>query len=259
MTRPSLLYATVLALLAWPGAAPAAQGAELHVAVASNFATTLRDISRMFEAETGHVIVPSSGSTGKLYTQIRNGAPFDALLAADMERPRLLDDAGLTVPGSRFTYAVGRLVLWSPDPDLVAGDGQVLSSGRWRRLAIANPNLAPYGRAARETLERLGLWKPLRERVVTGENIAQAWLFVRSGNAELGLVAAAQTQAVPADAGSRWYVPQDFHSPIEQQAVLLTDSPAGRTWMRFLKSDTARRAIRKAGYEAGAPGETGLD
>jgi molybdate transport system substrate-binding protein len=222
---------------------------EIRVAVASNFAHTIKTISERFETDTGHKLVLSFGSTGKHYTQISNGAPFDVFFAADDVRPELLEEDGVALPGSRFTYAVGKLVLWSSRPDYVDSGGEVLMHGEFRHLSIANPKFAPYGRAAREVLQARGLWGDLPGRVVRGENVAQAFQFVESGNAELGFVAL--SQVVRSDqtiGGSFWEVPQALYAPIEQQAVLLRDSDAARALLMFVRSDEVLKIIRDHGY-----------
>jgi molybdate transport system substrate-binding protein len=222
---------------------------EIHIAVASNFSATMRLLAERFEAQSDHRVVLLPGSTGKHFAQIMHGAPFDTFFAADVKRPERLEAEGRIIPGSRFSYAIGKLVLWSPDPELVDGDGAVLESGTFRRLAIANPRLAPYGRAAQQFLESRGIWESLQPRLVRGENISQAFQFVASGNAELGLVALSQLmQSGRPMAGSSWQVPEKLHSPIEQQAVLLSDSAAAFDFMRFVKSEPARAIIRDAGY-----------
>jgi molybdate transport system substrate-binding protein len=195
--------------------------------------------------------VISDGSSGKLAAQIANGAPFEAFLSADVERPAKLEAEQKVVAGTRFVYAVGKLALWSARPDLVKGEA-TLRDGDFRHLAIANPDLAPYGAAARDVLQRLQLWDALQPKLVRGEDIGQAFHFVSTGNAELGFVALSQIAGN--DAGSRWLVPQDRYAPIEQQAVLLPpgrDDPAARAFLQFLKSDAARALIEGAGY--GAP------
>jgi molybdate transport system substrate-binding protein len=202
-----------------------------------------------FEASSEHTVVVSTGSTGAHYAQIKNGAPFELFFAADAERPALLEAEGVAVQGSRFTYAIGRLALWSPRVGYVDAEGRVLEAAAFRHIAIANPDLAPYGAAAREVLERRGLWERLRERIVQGQDIGQAYSFVQTGNAELGFVA--YSQIVRGDApieGSVWVVPEELHTPIEQQAVLLKDAPAARTFLEFVKSPDARPIIRKFGY-----------
>jgi molybdate transport system substrate-binding protein len=242
---PFLLLALVLL-----SAAAAAPAGEVRVAVASNFARTLEVVAVRFEAATGHQVVLAPGSTGKHYAQIRNGAPFDLFFAADVRRPRLLEEAGIAAPGSRFTYAVGRLVLWSPQPGYVDPEGQVLAKGGYRYLAIANPRLAPYGAAARDVLEGLGLWQSVQRRLVRGENIAQAYQFVASGNAELGFVALSQLSTPDGETpGSRWIVPRRLHAPIEQQVVLLRDTEAARALLAFVRTAEGAALIRGFGYE----------
>jgi molybdate transport system substrate-binding protein len=235
--------------------------AEVRVAVAANFIGTLDELGKAFHAGSGDTLVVSSGSTGKLYAQIRNGAPYDVLLAADVERPRRLEQEGLAVPGSRFTYARGQLVLWSREPGRVDADAQVLRSGRFRHLAIANPLTAPYGVAAMQTLEHLGLWEALAARLVRGEDIGQTFQFVQSGNAEIGFVALAQVRELnPAARGSWWLVPAKLYEPIEQQAVLLTrarDNAAARAFLTFLCSVRAREIIQASGYGPGCPDGAG--
>jgi molybdate transport system substrate-binding protein len=220
----------------------------VHVAVATNFAATCNAIGEAFTAATQHQVVISDGSSGKLAAQIANGAPFEVLLSADAERPAKLEAGGHAVAGTRFVYAVGRLVLWSARPGFVAGEA-TLRDGDFRHLAIANPELAPYGAAARDVLQRLQLWDRLQPKLVRGENIGQTFHFVSTGNAELGFVALAQLAGN--DAGSRWRVAPDLHAPIEQQAVLLApgrDDPAARAFLAFLRSDAARALIEAAGY-----------
>jgi molybdate transport system substrate-binding protein len=226
---------------------------EILVATASNFRQAMAELAHQFEQASGHRITPIFGSTGKHFAQIVNGAPFDAFFAADAKRPIQLEEQGLSVPDSRFTYAIGRLVLWSPNAELVDPQGQVLKQQDFNRLAIANPRLAPYGLAARQTLENLGLWQRLEARLVRGENIAQAFLFVRSGNADLGLVAWSQikNQGEPVE-GSFWRVPEELYAPIEQQAVLLKDNDATRSFMAFIRSSKAAKIIQNHGYATAA-------
>jgi molybdate transport system substrate-binding protein len=243
-----LLCGLIAALL--PGTASAA---EALVAVAGNFSEVIERLESDFETATGHNLTVTTGSTGKLYAQIENGAPFDIMLAADRRRPELLEKEGLAVAGSRFTYAVGRLTLWSPDPGRVAADGaETLRAGHFRKLAIANPDLAPYGEAARETLAALDLLEALGDRIVMGENIGQAYALVATGNAELGLVALSYVisprNRMP---GSRWEVPQELYTPIRQEAILLVraaDNVAARAFLEYLKSDGARAVIQSFGY-----------
>jgi len=224
--------------------------AEVHVAVSANFAPPLHALGEAFSRQTGHKLLASPGSTGKLYAQIRNGAPFDAFLSADEAAPRRLEDDGLAVSGSRFTYALGRLVLWSSRNGLVDPRGEVLKSNRFRKLALANPKLAPYGNAAREVMEKLGVWAALQGRVVQGENIAQTFQFIATGNADLGFVALSQVDA--ARTGSRWIVPSALHAPIRQDALLLgraRSNPAARAFLEYLRSPEAKHRIRDFGYD----------
>jgi molybdate transport system substrate-binding protein len=234
-------------------AAVAAQAEEVQVAVAANFAVPMQQIAAGFEKETGHKALLSTGATGKFYAQIKNGAPFQVLLAADDETPAKLEAEGLGVKGSRFTYAVGRLVLWSTKPGLVEEGGKVLATDRFNKLSIANPKLAPYGAAAVEVLNRMGLFAAVEPRFVQGENIAQTHQFVASGNADLGFVALAQVwKDGKLTGGSGWIVPADLHTPIRQDAVLLTpgaDSTAARALLKYLQGDAARAVIRAFGYD----------
>ena len=245
--RLSFIPLIVLAFVLGSGQVLAA---EIRVAVASNFARAMTSLARDFEENTGHKVKLVFGSTGKHYAQIRNGAPFDVFFAADIKRPRLLEEEGVSVSGTRFTYATGKLILWSPMPEYVDAEGRVLRHGNFGHLAIANPDLAPYGRAAREFLESRGLWNELKQKAVRGENIGQAFQFVSSGNAELGLVAFAQVKNIDRPLqGSYWEVPQSLYTPIEQQAVLLTDNEAGRSFISYVRSKPALKIIRNHGYE----------
>ena len=248
--RPTLLNlaaALGLALAALP-AAPAC-AADVQVAVAANFTQPGQEIAAAFEARTHDHVALSFGSSGQFYTQIAHGAPFEVLLSADAERPAQAEKEGLAVPGTRFTYAVGRLVLFSKTPGLVDGRGAVLGSGSFQKLAIADPALAPYGAAAVQTMTRLGVYDRLKPKLVTGTSINQAFQFVQSGAAELGFVA--QSQVIGEAGGSRWLVPEADHAPIEQQAVLLKTGegdPAARAFLAFLKGPEARKVIRRFGY-----------
>ena len=227
----------------------AAAADEIRVAVATNFSATMDALVALFEHESEHTVVLSAGSTGNHYAQIRNGAPFDAFFAADAERPTLLDQQGIAVAGSRFKYAVGRLVLWSPRPNFVDDDGRVLQSGDFRFLALANPDLAPYGAAAREVLLARDLWSSLQSKLVRGQDIGQTYSFVYTGNAELGFVAYSQLKQPGEEiVGSYWLVPESLHQPIEQEAVLLRDVPAARELVEFVKTPAAREVIRSYGY-----------
>lgn len=229
------------------------QADTLRVAVASNFSTPMQEIASRFEAKSGHRLLLSLGSTGKLYAQIRNGAPFDLLLAADDKVPAILERDGQAVPDTRFTYAIGTLVLWSAHEGYVDDRGEVLGRGSFKHLALANPKTAPYGAAALATLENLGLDQTLRGKLVQGENIAQAHQFVASGNAELGFVALSQVLDSEGSitTGSAWVVPAELHPPIRQDAVLLTnasDSEAARDLLAFLKSEEVAAIIKAYGY-----------
>jgi len=237
--------------LIWLCAAQA-QAGTVQVAVAANFAAPMARIASGFEAATGHTLKLSSGATGKFYAQIVAGAPFEVLLAADEQTPKRLADAGLALAATRFTYAIGRLVLWSATPGFVDAQGAVLDSGRFRHLAIANPKTAPYGAAAMQVLRARGLAETLAPKRVTGESVAQAFQFVATGNAELGFVALSQV-AVPGrpPSGSAWTVPAELHEPIRQDAVLLkagASNPAAAALLDYLRSDAARAIIRAHGY-----------
>ncbi len=229
----------------------AASAAEIRVAVASNFRPVMQVLAKRFEARTGHDVILIFGSTGKQYAQIKHGAPFDAFFAADAQHPLQLEQDGTAVAGTRFTYAIGKLVLWSPVTGFVDPAGEVLRTGTFKHLAIANPELAPYGRAAQEVLRAIGLWEPLTARLVRGENIAQAFQFVTSGSAELGFVANAQIrQPGKPQNGSYWDIPQALYSPIEQQAVLLRDAEPARAFLQFTQSWEALKVIATFGYAA---------
>ena len=222
---------------------------EIMVAVASNFTAPAKTLVEQFEQATAHEVTLIFGSTGKHYAQVMNGAPYDVLLAADARRPKLLDAGGRSVPESRIVYAIGRLALWSAQPGYVDADGAVLARDDFRFLAIANPDLAPYGAAAVNVMQALGVWDRLQGRLVRGENIGQTFQFVRSRNAELGFVAVAQLRGLaPTVAGSLWEVPPTLYPPIEQQAVLLTDSGAAREFLDYLQSDPAKTIIAEFGY-----------
>jgi len=222
---------------------------EIQIAVASNFTGAIKEIAQAFEKKTGHQVTLVFGSTGKHYTQIKNGAPFEAFFAADIKRPKLLEEEGVAQPGSRFTYAIGTVVLWSPDPAVVDAKGEVLSAGQFRHLALANPKHAPYGKAAEQVMKAKGAWETLQGRLVRGENIGQTYQFVKSGNAELGFVALSQIKK-PGEAinGSYWEPPQSLYDPIEQQAVLLKDNAIAREFLRFTKSEPTRKIIQGYGY-----------
>ena len=221
------------------------QADELRIAVASNFADTLELLGARFEAESGHRLRLSPGSSGMHYTQIINGAPFDLFFSADAERPeRLLKEGNATTAA---VYALGQLILWSSDPLLVDAEGKILRSGTVRRLAFANPAQAPYGVAAREVLSALGLWDTIQPSLVQGENIAQTLQFVASGNAQLGFIAASQYVAL-GESGSAWKIPADLHSPIRQSYALLKPTPAAQAFIEFLNTPAARTLIERSGY-----------
>jgi molybdate transport system substrate-binding protein len=242
-------FAGLLALMA----CAAAQAGEVQVAVAANFTAPMQKIAAEFEKDTGHKAVLAFGATGKFYAQIVNGAPFEMLLAADDETPARLETAHRTVPGTRFTYAIGKLVLWSAQDGYVDKQGQVLKTGDYAHLAIANPKTAPYGVAAIETLAKLHLLDRVQGKLVQGENIAQAYQFVSTGNAPLGFVALAQVyRDGKFTSGSGWIVPAGLHGPIRQDAVILAKggaNPAAKALENYLKSDKARGIIRSYGYE----------
>ena len=243
--------AGLLALLALV-ACGAAQANDVQVAVAANFTAPMQKIAAAFEHDTGHKAVLAFGATGKFYAQIVNGAPFEVLLAADDETPAKLEAEHRTVPGTRFTYATGKLVLWSAQDGYVDGQGQVLKTGDFAHLAIANPKTAPYGAAAVETLHKLHVYERVQGRLVQGENIAQAYQFVGTGNAALGFVALSQVwRDGTFTSGSGWIVPENLHAPIRQDAVILAKgaaNPAAKALEDYLKSDKAKDIIRSYGY-----------
>jgi len=229
-----------------------ADAAQVTLAVAANFTSTAQRIAEVFERRSGHETVIATGSTGQLYAQIRQGAPFDVLLAADRERPALLFSEHKAA-AEPFTYATGQLTLWSPVPDRIEADGPAfLAANTEGRIALANPKLAPYGLAARETLQALGLWDGYGGRIVMGQNIAQAFQITASGGVAAGFVALSQLQDAPAHLkGSHWVVPADMHTPIRQDAVLLLrgkHNAAARAFLAFLTEPEGCAAIRAAGY-----------
>ena len=228
-----------------------ARADEVNVAVAANFAEPIKEIAKQFQQTTGHRLVISTGATGKFYAQIKNGAPFDVLLAADQETPTKLEQEGNAVAGTRFTYAVGELVLWSAQPNVVDSNGAVLRGQSFAHLAMANPKLAPYGRAAQQTLERMGLMEQVRPKLVTGENIGQTYQFVYTGNAQLGFVARSQVQSDRGISGSYWLIHKNMYSPIIQQAIILNhgkDNAGAKQLMQHLKTPAAKNIIRRYGY-----------
>ena len=233
------------------GAKQAISG-EIRVAVASNFSPAMKNLAEHFEANTHHKITLIFGSTGKHYAQIKHGAPFHAFFAADVERAKRLEEEGDAIEGSRFTYAIGHIVLWSPKDNYIDVNGKILNSTKYRHLAIANPKLAPYGKAAQEVLQATQLWSATQARLVRGENIGQTFQFVKSGNAELGFIAYSQIKKPESFeqkiAGSLWVVPQSLYTPIKQQAVLLQENPIAREFLSFVKSDASQSIIQGYGY-----------
>ncbi|MGD8340109.1 MAG: molybdate ABC transporter substrate-binding protein [Gammaproteobacteria bacterium] len=230
---------------------PAALADEAMIAAASNFRAALEALAPEFEAATGHRLVITTGSTGQLYAQITNGAPFDAFLAADQERPRLLAERGLGDPESVFTYAIGRLALWSRDPERVGEDSlEGLRDSDFRWFALAEPAVAPYGAAARQALESMGVWESIQARLVRGQNVAQAFAMIETGNAELGLVSLAQVLDYPGSA-SYVVVPARLHEPIRQDAVLLVpgaDNAAAQNFLEWLRGPAPAAILDRFGY-----------
>ena len=245
---PSLFCAILCALLAATGL----HAGQVQVAVAANFTEPAKQIAAEFTKDTGHVAKLSFGATGKFYAQITNGAPFEILLSADDSTPARLEREGHAIAGSRFTYAVGALVLWSSKPHFVDAKGEVLKHGQFNKLSIANPKTAPYGAAAIETLKKLNLLQTTQAKFVQGENIAQTLQFVSTGNADLGFVALSQVfQDGRITHGSAWVVPADMHDPILQDAVLLRrgdKNPAASALHAYLKGEKARAIIQRFGY-----------
>ncbi|QDL93550.1 molybdate ABC transporter substrate-binding protein [Paroceanicella profunda] len=249
-TRFSALAAAALVALA---AALPARAETALVAVAANFAGVAEELSEVYGGESGNTVTLTIGSTGKLFAQIGEGAPFNAMLSADAATPEKLEAAGETVPGQRFTYAVGRLALWSPDETRIGADGKAaLTDAGLRHVAIANPDLAPYGAAAKQALQGLGLWDGLQDKIVMGQNIGQTHSMVASGAAELGFVAlSALLDPENPAGGARWEVPQDLYAPIRQDAVLLKageGNAAAEGFLAFLRSPQAQDVIRSYGY-----------
>jgi molybdate transport system substrate-binding protein len=244
---------TLVSLLAVIGLVSPAFADEVKLAVAANFSAPVKKIAAEFEADTGHKAVISTGATGSFYAQIKNGAPFEVFLAADDETPARLEAEGAGVKGSRFTYAIGKLVLWSAQPGYVDGKGEVLKKGEFKKLSIANPKTAPYGAAGIEVLKKLGLLDAVQPKIVQGENISQAFQFVSTGNAELGFVALSQVWENGAlTGGSAWIVPAADYAPIRQDAILLAKGegkPAADAFLKYLKGDKARAVIKSYGYE----------
>jgi molybdate transport system substrate-binding protein len=223
----------------------------VHVAVAANFTDATRLLATEFQKSTGHALKISYGSTGKLYAQIEHGAPYDIFMAADTERPAKAIRKGLAVPGSEFVYARGKLVLWSAKADLFTNGEAFLRSGSFKRLAIANPRTAPYGLAAQQVMQNLGIWEGLQGKAVRGDSIAQAFQFVATENADIGLVAYSQVRGWKGDPGSAWTIPGELYQPIDQAAVLLKraeDNPAAQAFIDFMQADEAHKIIKSFGY-----------
>lgn len=248
MPRFQFLMALALLLVSQLGFA-----ATTLVAVAANFTKPMTEIAAEFEKATGHSAKLSFGSSGKFVSQMENGAPFEVFLSADENAPLKLEQSGLTIPGSRFIYALGKLVLWSATPGFIDDQGNVLNSGNFKHLALADPKLAPYGVAAMDVLKTLGLTEKLQPLMVQGENIAQTYQFVATGNAELGFVALSQViDNGKIASGSGWIVPADRYAPIKQSAVLLSigaENPAAKALLDYLKSAPALAIIEKYGYD----------
>jgi molybdate transport system substrate-binding protein len=242
------LLGAILAL----GAAPApALAADAQVVVAANFTGPAKEIAAAFKAATGNTAVLTFGSSGQIYTQMAHGAPYEVFLSADADRPKKAEQDGLGVPSTRFTYAIGRLVLYSASPGQVDANGAVLKTGRFNKLSIADPAAAPYGLAAIQAMRKMGVYDALKPKIVQGSSIAQAYQFVQTGAAELGFVA--RSQVINQPGGSRWLVPAAMHAPIDQQAILLhtgEKNPAAKAFMTFLKSPAAIAIIKRYGYEA---------
>lgn len=226
---------------------------EVQVAVAANFTAPIQAIAKDFEKDTGHKLIASFGATGQFYAQIKNGAPFEVFLSADDTTPEKLENEGETVKGSRFTYAIGTLALWSPKAGYVDDKGEVLKKNDYKHLSIANPKAAPYGLAATQVLAKLNLTEATNGKLVEGQNITQAFQFVSTGNAELGFVALSQIyKDGKVSKGSAWIVPADLHDPIKQDAVILNkgkDNAAAKALVDYLKGPKAAEVIKSYGYE----------
>jgi len=247
------MHARIAALFAALVFSSQALAEQVQVAVAANFTAPLQAIAAEFEKDTGHSVVASFGATGQLYAQIQHGAPFEVLLSADESTPARLDSEGLGVSGSRFTYAVGSLVLWSAMPGYLDGSDAALKANQYRHLAIADPKTAPYGLAATQVLAKLGLTEAVQGKLVTGQSIAKALHFIATGNAELGFVALSQVyQDGQLSSGSAWIVPAELHSPIKQDALILKQgehNPAAAAFTAYLKGEKAAAIIKSYGYQ----------
>ena len=253
MILPTLVLKRLVLLLAVCFLPLSSYAREVTVAVAANFTAPMKVIAQDFEKETGHRAVLAFGATGQLYAQIKNGAPFQLLLAADDKIPAKLEREGLGLAGTRFTYATGKLVLWSKNASLVDNRGEILRSGNFNQIALANPKLAPYGAAAMEVVERMGLTAAITPKIVQGANISQVFQFVSSENATLGFVALSQVfEGGKIKEGSGWIVPSNMHKPIKQDVILLRsgkDNAAAQALMQYLRSNKAKAVIRSFGYE----------
>lgn len=229
------------------------QADEVQVAVAANFTAPIQAIASEFEKDTGHKLIAAYGATGQFYTQIKNGAPFEVFLAADDSTPEKLEKEGDIVPGSRFTYAIGTLALWSAKDGYVEDAGKVLEKNQFKHLSIANPKAAPYGLAATQVLAKLGLTDKVKDKIVEGQNITQAYQFVSTGNAELGFVALSQIfKDGKVSHGSAWIIPETMHDPIKQDAVILKkgeNNPAAKALTEYLKGPKAEAIIKSYGYQ----------
>lgn len=252
LVRARLFAPTVLAALITSFTVGTACADDVQVAVAANFTAPIQAIANDFEKDTGHKLIAAYGATGQFYTQIKNGAPFEVFLAADDSTPEKLEKEGETVPGSRFTYAVGTLALWSAKDGYVDPEGQVLKEGTYQHLAIANPKAAPYGLAATQVLSKMGLTEKVKDKLVEGQNITQAYQFVSTGNAQLGFVALSQIyKDGKVSSGSAWIIPEALHDPIKQDAVILkkgANNPAAKALTEYLKGPKAAAIIKSFGY-----------
>ncbi|OEC35657.1 molybdate ABC transporter substrate-binding protein [Pseudomonas sp. 1D4] len=252
-----LQLSRVFVALIASAAAHLALAQDVQVAVAANFTAPIQAIAKDFQQDTGHKLVIATGATGQFYAQIHNGAPFEVFLSADDSTPAKLEQEGATVPGSRFTYAIGTLALWSAKPGYVDAQGEVLKKNDYQHLSIANPKAAPYGLAATQVLEKLGLTAQLKGRLVEGQNITQAHQFIATGNAELGFVALSQIyKDGRVTGGSAWIVPAALHDPIKQDAVILAkgkDNPAAQALVDYLKGEKAAAVIKSYGYQIDKP------
>lgn len=244
-----LKFLSLMIMLAFWSSCTLAQ--ELSIAVASNFTNAAQDIVSLFEKTTGHRVKVSFGSTGNLYAQIKNGAPFEVFLAADKQHPTEADKAGLTELGTRFTYARGKLVMWSGKNKAFSNGEAYVKGLEFSRVAIANPQTAPYGLAAKQVMEYLGIWEKAKSKLIQGDNISQVFQFAATNNVDIGFVAFSQVKAWKNSTGTLWKIPQAYYTPIVQQAVLLKkgkNNPAALAFIDFLKSSKARQVITSYGY-----------